>query len=138
MPSGKDSAQDGVDRIMKSFALVTLPWLAFQQEMLGIMKKSVENATLVRPLENLASRELQALMMIFDRSGKLRNLLDHDLEKKIGDAYTSTFPKMVSGSIQFIEAQEALLATVSNLLDTLRKNSNSSGSESGNAVAKSE
>jgi hypothetical protein len=62
-------------------------------------------------------------MMIFDPSGKWRSLSDRDLEKKITDTYAEIFPKLVSGSFAFIEAQDAVLAGVSDLLEKLRKNS---------------
>ena len=125
--SGLDQAQNGAGRVLRSFILLTLPWLSFQREMLAIMKKGIEDASHVRPIENLTSRELQALMMILDPSGKWRSLLDRDLEKKIEETYTKTFPKLASSSILFIEAQQALLASISDLLDKLRKDNKPSG-----------
>ena len=86
MPNDKDSsldhAQNGEGRVLRNFILLTLPWLSFQRDMLAIMKKGIEDASHVRPIENLTSRELQALMMILDPSGKWRSLLDRDLAKK--------------------------------------------------------
>jgi hypothetical protein len=119
--NGRNSVQNG-ERVLRNFILLTLPWLSFQREMLAIAKKGIEDTSHIRPIENLTSREFQALMMILDPSGKWRGLLDRDLEKKIEEAYTKTFPKLVSGSLLFIEAQEALLASMSELLDKLRKN----------------
>lgn len=118
--SGPDHAQYG-SRVLTNFILLTLPWLSFQREMLAIMKKGIEDASHVRPIENLTSRELQALMMILDPSGKWRSLLDRDFEKKIEETCTKTFPKLASGSTHFIEAQEMLLVSISDLLDKLRK-----------------
>jgi len=130
MPNDKDShdrAQNGEGRVLTNFILLSLPWVSFQREMLAIMKKGIEDASHVRPIENLTSRELQALMMILDPSGKWRSLLDRDLEKKIEETYTNTFPKLVSGSLQFIEAQETLLASLSDLMDKLRKDNKPKG-----------
>lgn len=125
--SSIDHAQNPESRVLRNFILLTLPWLSFQREILAMMKKGIENASHVRPIENLTSRELQALMMIFDPSGKWRNLQDRDLEKKITDTYTETFPKLVSGSYAIIEAHDAILACMSDLLEKLRKDNQSNG-----------
>jgi hypothetical protein len=85
------------------------------------MKRGIDDASHVRPIENLTSRELQALMMILDPSGKWRSLLDRDLQEKIKETYTKTFPKLVSGSIFLIETQEAVLASIYELFDKMRK-----------------
>jgi hypothetical protein len=114
-------SQTPQSRVLRNFILLTLPWLSFQREILAIMKKGIADASHVRPVENLTSRELQALMMIFDSSGKWRSLSDRDLEKKITDTYAEIFPKLVSGSFAFIEAQDAVLAGMSDLLEKLRK-----------------
>ena len=119
--SGRDHPQNGEGRVLRNFILLTLPWLSFQRDMLAIMKRGIEDASHVRPIENLTSRELQALMMILDPSGKWRNLLDRDLQEKIKETYTKNFPKLVSGSILLIEAQEAVLASIYGLFDKLRK-----------------
>jgi hypothetical protein len=125
--SSTEHAQNPEIRVLRNFILLTLPWLSFQREILAMMKKGIENASYVRPIENLTSRELQALMMIFDPSGKWRNLSDRDFEKKITDTYAEIFPKLVSGSFAFIEAQDAVLAGVSDLLEKLRKNNHLNG-----------
>jgi hypothetical protein len=119
--SGRDHAQNGESRVLRTFALLTLPWLSLQRDLLVLMKRGIEDASNVRPIENLTSRELQALMMILDPSAKWRNLLDSDLQKKIKEAYTKTFPKLVSGSILLIETQEEVLASIYELIDKLRK-----------------
>jgi hypothetical protein len=129
--SGPDHAQNGEGRVLKNLILLTLPWLSFQREMLAIVKKGIEDTSHVRPIENLTSRELQGLTMILDPSGKWRSLLDRDLEKKIEEIYAKTFPKLVSGSILFIEAQETLLASICDLLDKLRKDNKPHGSTVG-------
>ena len=125
--SSVDYSQNPESRALRNFILLALPWLSFQREILAMMKKGIENASYVRPIENLTSRELQALMMIFDPSGKWRNLSDRDLEKKITDTYAETFPKLVSGSYAIIEAQDAILACMSDLLEKLRKDNQSNG-----------
>jgi hypothetical protein len=128
MPNNEDDgphAQNGEGHVLRNFVLLALPWLSFQREMLAIMKKGIEDASHVRPIENLTARELQALMMILDPSGKRRSLLDRDLEKKIEETYAKAFPKLASGSIFFIDAQETLLASISDLLDKLRKGTKS-------------
>jgi hypothetical protein len=136
--SGRDHPQNGESRVLTNFILLTLPWLSFQRDMLAIMKKGIEDASHVRPIANFTSRELQALMMIWDPSGKWRNLLDRDLQEKIKETYTKTFPKLVSGSILFIEAQDAVLASISERLDKLRKDSKSSDETSRKATSQSE
>ena len=119
--SGRDHAQNGASRVLRNFALLALPWLSLQRDLLTLMKRGIDDASHVRPIENLTSRELQALMMILDPSGKWRNLLDRDLQEKIKETYTKTFPKLVSGSIFLIETQEAVLASIYELFDKLRK-----------------
>jgi hypothetical protein len=119
--SGRDHAQNGESRVLRNFALLTLPWLSLQRDLLALMKRGIEDASNVRPIENLTSRELQALMMILDPSAKWRNLLDSDLQKKIKETHTKAFPKLVSGSILLIETQEEVLASISELIDKLRK-----------------
>jgi hypothetical protein len=95
------------------------------------MKRGIEDASHVRPLENLASRELQALMMTLDPSGKWRSLLDRDLQNEIKQTYTKSFPKLVAGSLGLIETQEQILASLIEMLEKLRKDNKSSGDKSG-------
>ena len=118
---GRDHPQNGEGRVLRNFILLTLPWLSFQRDMLAIMKRGIEDASHVRPIENLTLRELQALMMSLDPSGKWRNLINRDLQEKIKETYTKTFPKLLSGLVLSIEAQEAVLASISELLDKARK-----------------
>lgn len=118
--SKPDQAQSYEDTL-RSLILLTLPWLSFQRDMLEIAKNNITDPSHVRSTENFALRQLQALMMILDRSGTRRNLLDQNFEKRLGDAYKENLPKLTSASVQFIEAQEAILATVFDALNTLRK-----------------
>lgn len=133
MPDDKHSGHNhnGENRIARTFVLLALPWLSFQRDMLALMKKGIEDASNVRPLENLASRELQALMMTLDPSGKWRSLLNRDLQNEIKEAYTKNFPKLVAGSLDLIETQEQILAALTEMFEKLRKDNKSSGDKSG-------
>jgi hypothetical protein len=105
----------------RNLILLTLPWLSFQRDVLEIAKKYVTDVSNVKPTENFALRQFQALMMILDRSRTLRDSLDSDFEKKVEDAYKEILPKVSSASVQLIEAQEAMLSTVFDALNALRK-----------------
>jgi hypothetical protein len=118
--SKPDQPQSHEDTL-RNLILLTLPWLSFQREMLEIAKNNITDPSHARSTENFALRQLQALMMILDRSGTRRNLLDKNFEKRLGDVYKEHLPKLTSASVQFIEAQEAILATVFDALNTLRK-----------------
>jgi hypothetical protein len=127
MPYDKRSSDDHLQtpegRALRNFSLMAMPWLMFQQEMLSIMKKGIDNANNARPVENLTAAELQAFLMIFDPTGRWRALIDGDLEKTFTETYDKILPKLVSGSHAFIEAQEAILKSVCGLLEEARKNS---------------
>jgi hypothetical protein len=131
MPNDKNNArarpENDEGRLLRNFILLTLPWLSFQRDMLAIMKRGIEDASHVRPIENLTFRQLQALMMMLDPSGKWRNLVDSELQEGLKETYTKTFPKLVSGLVLSIEAQEEVLASISGLFDKLRKNKPSGG-----------
>jgi hypothetical protein len=131
MPNGQQNRRgdphNGDGRVLRNFILLTLPWLSFQRDMLAIMKKGIEDASHVRPIQNLTLRELQAIMMIVDPSGKWRKLIDHDLQEKIRETYLKTFPKLVSGMVHSIEAQEAALGSIAELFDKIRKDNKTSG-----------
>lgn len=135
--SSIDDAQNPDGRLLRNFILLALPWLSFQRDVLAIMKKGIEDASHVRPIENLTSRELQALLMIFDPSGQWRNLSDPDLGQRIKDTYAEIFPKFVSGTFALIEAQEAVLAGASDLLEKLRKEYQPNGATSGRSAGQS-
>ncbi|MFZ1149998.1 MAG: hypothetical protein WAR76_09735 [Xanthobacteraceae bacterium] len=122
MPNDSKPDQPQIDEdAVRNLILLTLPWLSFQREVLEIAKKSVTDASHVKPTENFALRQFQALMMILDPSRTLRNRLDSDFEKKVEDSYKEILPKVSSASVQLIEAQEAILATMFDALNTLRK-----------------
>ncbi|MGA8823078.1 MAG: hypothetical protein WB613_09680 [Pseudolabrys sp.] len=120
MPNDKDSNPDHAQSMLRSFTLLALPWLSFQRDMLAIVKKGIEDTSHVKPVQKLTLLELHALMMILDPSRKWRSPFDAELEKRVEDTYKETFPKLVSGSIQFIEAQEAILKRLSDALNTVK------------------
>ncbi|MFZ0621457.1 MAG: hypothetical protein WAM76_05600 [Pseudolabrys sp.] len=120
MPNDKDSHPDHAQSMLRSFTLLALPWLSFQRDMLAIVKKGIEDTSHVKPVQKLTLLELHALMMILDPSRKWRSPFDAELEKRVEDTYKETFPKLVSGSIQFIEAQEAILKRLSDALNTVK------------------
>ena len=88
--------------------------------MLAILKKGIEDTSHVKPVQKLTLLELHALMMIVDPSRTWRSPFDADFEKRVEDAYQETFPKLLSGSINFIEAQEIILQRFSDALITLK------------------
>jgi hypothetical protein len=108
------------ESVLRNLVLLALPWLSFQRDILDIAKKSISNTSNVKPTENFTVRELQALLMIFDRSHEWRNLFDRDFEKRLEDAYKEIFPKMASASVQFIEAQQIILSSVFDAMKKLR------------------
>jgi hypothetical protein len=122
MPDNSKSDHFQIDEdTLRNFTLLALPWLSFQRQMLGIVKNGIEKASHAKPIENFTLSELQALMMILDRSGTLRNRIDPDFEKTVESACKEILPKLASASSQLIEAQEMILAGVFEALDKLRK-----------------
>ena len=124
MPNEKrntsDDALDYKDSIFRNFSLLALPWISFQRDMLAILKKGIEDTSHVKPVQKLTLLELHALMMIVDPSRTWRSPFDADFEKRIEDAYKETFPKLLSGSIDLIEAQEKVLQHLSDALSVLK------------------
>ena len=118
--SEPDQSQSYEDNL-RNFILLTLPWLSYQREMLEIAKSNITDPNRARSTENFMLRELQALMMILDRSGTRRNLLDEDFKKRLEVAFKELFPKLTSARVQLIEAQEEILTTIFDTLNTLRK-----------------
>ena len=109
------------ESLLRAFTLLTLPLLSFQSQVLEIVKTSIKDASRVKPAENLVLLELQALMMILDRSHKLRNLIDPDFEKRLEKACKEIFPKLTSASIGLIEAQETILKGIFEALQKLQQ-----------------
>jgi hypothetical protein len=115
-----DDLQDFKDSIFRNFSLLALPWVSFQRDMLAILKKGIEDTSHVKPVQKLTLLELHALMMILDPSRTWRSPFDADFEKRVEDTYKETVPKLLSGSIQFIEAQEIILQRLSDALIALK------------------
>jgi hypothetical protein len=124
--SSNDHAQSPEGRILRNFALMALPWLSFQRDILSIMRKGIENADSTRPFEHLTLHELHALMMIFDPTGRWRALSPRDLEKTFKETYEKILPNLVSGSRAFIDAHEAALESVFGLLNEVRADNGAS------------
>jgi len=118
--SKPDQSQSYEDNL-RNFILLALPWLSYQREMLEIAKSNITDPSRVRATENFTLRQLQALMMILDQSGTRRNLLDEDFKKRLEVSFKELFPKLTSARVQLIEAQEEILTTMFDTLNTLRK-----------------
>lgn len=131
MPNEKKTSSDDIqnlkDSIFRNFSLLALPWVSFQRDMLAILKKGIEDTSHVKPVQKLTLLELHALMMILDPSRTWRSPFDADFEKRVEDAYKETFPKLLSGSIQFIEAQEIILQRIGDALVTLKDGNKAKG-----------
>jgi hypothetical protein len=108
-----DDAMDFKDIMLRNFALLALPWLALQQDMLKIAKKGVEETKSTSPFQKFTAWEFHALTMILDPSGTLRSPFDADFEAGAKDAYDKVLPNLVSGSLAFIEAQNIVLEQIS-------------------------
>jgi hypothetical protein len=115
-----DQSQSYEDNL-RNFILLALPWLSYQREMLEIAKSNITDPSRVRATENFTLRQLQALMMILDRSGTRRNLLDEDFKKRLEVSFKELFPKLDSARVQLIEAQEEILTIIFDTLNALRK-----------------
>jgi hypothetical protein len=109
------------ESLLRGVILLTLPVLSFQSQVLEIVKASIKDASRVKPAENLALLELQALMMILDRSHTLRNLIDRDFEKRLEKACKEIFPKLASASIELIETQETIVKGITEALQKLKQ-----------------
>jgi hypothetical protein len=116
--------------LLRNLVLLTLPLLSFQSQVLEIVKTSIKDAGRVKPAENFVLLELQALMMILDRSHTLRNLIDPDFEKSLEKACKEIFPKVASASIGLIEAQETILKGIFEALQKLKQGDKASASTS--------
>lgn len=135
MPNDKDNnsghVQNGAERMLTNFILLTLPWLALQLETLAIIKKGIEkdkedknDSIYIKPIQHLVERELHAVMMILDPQRKLRNLFDADLEKKLVDEFIEIFEKLPSGLVNLIEVQEIILNRTVGILKKLKNGKN--------------
>jgi hypothetical protein len=138
MPNGRDRnsgrTANGEGGMVRAAVLLTLPLLAFQRDLLNIMKAGLEQppkpetsqsdqgvpargAGIGDLLQKLTAQELQALMMVLDPSHSLRNSLGVDFPKlAVGVADVSQ--KLAGGALNIIEAQSKVLEHV---IATLRQ-----------------
>jgi len=113
----------GGERALRNAALLALPLLAAQRDMLGICKNAIKDESCILPMQNFALRQFYAMMMVFDPQRKFRDACA-GLEDGIGKTCQETVPKLVSGSVALIEAQEAML---SSMIEALTKMKNAPG-----------
>ena len=92
-----------------------------QRNMLNVVRKGIQEAGLLQAVGTLAQHELHALFMILDPKAQWRNSRGVEIEKKLKDAFDSAAPKVISGSVSLIDAQEAILTAVIEALDAARK-----------------
>jgi hypothetical protein len=129
MPADKDhktgraneTREDVKSNLLRGLGLLALPVLAFQRNMLGILRTGINEAGVLKPMQMLAEHELHALFMILDPKAHWRNSLGVEIEKKLKDALDGAVPKVISGSVNLIEAQQAILTSLIEALDTARK-----------------
>ena len=137
MPTDSDTTRrhdrNGEGRISKVLVLLTLPWLSFLHAILEIIKKDLQERALEDPktprdddsyikhIKRLLAGEIQAFLMIFDRSRALRKLFGDDLEEKLVNAFTDIARKMAAGSVSIIEAQQIVLAHLVSILNKTRE-----------------
>jgi hypothetical protein len=108
--------------LLRGMDLLVLPLLAFQRNMLGILRASINEAGFLKPVQTLAASELHAMLMILDPTGKWRSSLDADIEKKLKDTLDAAVPKVISGSVMLIDAQQAVLTSIIEALNMARTN----------------
>jgi len=121
--TGEDVKED----LLRGMGLLALPVLAFHRNMLTVVRKGIEEAGLLQPVRTLAEHELHALFMFLDPKGQWRDSLGVEIEKKLKDAFDSAVPKVISGSVSLIDAQQAILTSLIETLDTARKNQRPKG-----------
>jgi hypothetical protein len=114
---------EGGERVLRNVALLALPLLAAQRDMLGICKNAIKDESCILPMQNFALRQFYAMMMVFDPQRKFRDACA-GVEDNIGKTCQETVPKLVYGSVALIEAQEAVLSSV---IDALTKMKNAPG-----------
>jgi hypothetical protein len=123
MPTDNDPAPgqpQGKGDLLRSIGLLAVPLLAFQRNMLGIALAGIDKASALKPVQTLAQCELQALMMILDPNGAWRNSLGTDIEEEMKATLDAAVPKVISGSVMLIDAQQELLNSLIAVLDKAR------------------
>jgi len=106
--------------LLRGIGLLVLPLLALQRNMLGIARAGINEAGLLKPVQTLAQSELHAWLMILDRDGRLRNSLGTDIEKELKDTLDAAVPKVISGAVMLIDAQQEVLTSIIEVLDKAR------------------
>ena len=127
MPTDNDNEtgraqEDAKGGLLQNIVLLMLPVLAFQRNMLGIARAGINEASNLKPVQTLAQSEMHALMMAIDKHGAVRNSLGTDIEKELKETLDTAVPKVISGSIMLIEAQQELLTSIIQALDKVRTN----------------
>ena len=122
MPQDKASATPnaGADQILNNLTVLTLPWLCLQRDLIAIGKQGLQDYSHVRPMQNFALRELQALMMVLDPSRTVRSSYD-GMEARLEDAYAKSISHLVSGMSDMLAAQETVVNCAIETLSTKRK-----------------
>jgi hypothetical protein len=125
MPTDNDNETDREQEnakggLLRGIGLMVLPLLAFQRNMLGIARAGINEASNLKPVQTLAQSEFHALLMTLDRTGELRNSLGTDIEKQLKDTLDAAVPKVISGSIMLIDAQQEVLTSIIEALDKAR------------------
>jgi hypothetical protein len=138
MPKDKDGnlghAQNDGGSILQKIILLTIPVLNLQLQVLGTIKKNIggqkadgadkhgsgDEDNLIRQLHHFAAFQLHALCMIFDRTGKLRRLIDLEHDEKLKSEIQAISEKVASGSVSLIEAQEKVIQSIIAVLNKVR------------------
>jgi hypothetical protein len=123
-----EAAQGAKEGLLHDVGLLALPVLAFQRNMLKLVKKGIEEAGLLKPVRTLAEHELQALFMILDPTGKFRNSRA-EIEEKMRDAFDKAVPKVIEGSVHLIDAHHDFLTKLIEALETERKSQTTKGAK---------
>ena len=116
---GSDPEKQADDQIFKNCILLALPWLALQRDMLAIGKRGIQDYSHVRPLQNFALREMQALTMALDPSRKWRDSYA-GLDSKLEEMTTEGISKFMSSLSAMLESQETIVNSAIEALNTVR------------------
>jgi hypothetical protein len=121
MSQDKDSGPEkqAGEQIFKNCILLALPWLALQRDMLAIGKRGIQDYSHVRPLQNFALREMQALTMALDPSRKWRDSYA-GLDSKLEEVTTEGISKFMASLSAMLESQETIVNGAIEALNTVR------------------
>jgi hypothetical protein len=114
---GAESEKGGA---LRNVILLTLPLFSFQRNVLDLVKTGLEKAVGIKPVQNLLVSEIHAVMMIVDPEHRLRDRLGADLENKIKELADEVADKVISGSVQLVDAQKAVAEGVIDVLQMLK------------------